>query len=387
MSRLLALGLLSAALSCAVAAVAGPGAKPRWVASDLGTIAGGVSEALAVNDAGQVVGYAGSHAFLWEHGKLRDLGKGYAIAVNEHGSVLINQDVTGTARVWARGRVTDLKPTPGDCASSMARALNERGQIVGWSGARDCEGLQMSLTWRAAVWSGETMEPEPIASTNTEAVAVNDRGRVLVNRDFGTPLLWRAGRATSLGGPGVAASGTSINDRGQVAGTLRPASGHVRAFIWQSGKLRTLGLLPGAVASSITGVSRIGDRNFETYYPKPIDEHGKIVGTSQFRDESCRAVLWDRGTTTGLGALPGQTTCEQPAINERGEVVGTVGVSTGKTVTEHAYVWVKGALTYLPSLGGSGTFAAAINDRGQIVGSSKTANGKTHAVIWTLRAR
>ncbi len=54
--------------------------RARWVARDLGTLGGRWSVAQAVNARGQVAGWSATkiagerHAFLWENGKMTDLG-------------------------------------------------------------------------------------------------------------------------------------------------------------------------------------------------------------------------------------------------------------------------------------------------------------------------
>ena len=95
--------------------------QARWVITDLGTLGGKSSEAVAINDQGQVIGFSATakgrnHAFLWREGKLSDLG------------VL-----------------------PGGSASG-ASAINEHGQIVGWSGNANtdaAESVNAARTWTA----------------------------------------------------------------------------------------------------------------------------------------------------------------------------------------------------------------------------------------------
>lgn len=62
------------------------------------------------------------------------------------------------------------------------------------------------------------------------------------------------------------------------------------------------------------------------------------------------------------------------ALNDNGQVlVGGEGRS---------YVWRRGVLTDLGSLGGDHTYAHDINERGQIVGVSGTADIEDHAFFW-----
>lgn len=389
MRRVLVFVGLIAVVAAGVVGVSGAGGaagsvQTRWVIRDLGV--GG--EALAINNRGQVVGnlghpHAAEAAFFWQNGKLSKLGGGYryAIAINERGQVLVNFNVDGTASLWTPGgKPIPLSPAPGGCTSSMARALNERGQIVGWSGARNCEGLGMSLVWTAVLWTSGRLT-SVFSGSRTEAVAINDADQVVVNTEGGRAYLWQRGKVTGLRGAGAA-----INSSGQIVGTVAPPGGGASAFLWQKGKMVLLGSPPGAATSGIGGVSRVGDMNFATWFPKSINDRGQVVGTSGFANGSCRPFLWQDGRMIDLGTLPGGKGCEQPVVNERGQIAGTIYRVKGKTTIERAYVWENGKMTDLGTLGGANSFAAAINDHGQIVGSSTTRAGQIHAVIWTPRS-
>jgi probable HAF family extracellular repeat protein len=94
---------------------------------------------------------------------------------------------------------------------------------------------------------------------------------------------------------------------------------------------------------------------------------------------STKTTAAPRITLTDLGTLPGGTASLAIAINSAGEVVGKSNTATGD---DHAFLWVRGVMTDLGTLGGTFSVANAINDAGQVVGFSSTASGLTHAFLW-----
>jgi probable HAF family extracellular repeat protein len=121
---------------------------------DLGTFPGGQpSFALAINNARQITGFAGTagsafHAFLWSNGKMIDLGvlptgetsSGYAI--NSSGQVAGVADVlissshqyVNHAFLYSDGKMQDLNtliPPNSGWILQGARGINDRGEIVG----------------------------------------------------------------------------------------------------------------------------------------------------------------------------------------------------------------------------------------------------------------
>jgi probable HAF family extracellular repeat protein len=120
------------------------------VMEDLGTLGGVFSEADAINSSGQIVGNAHTaaerpHAFLWRNGTMKDLGtlggsSSYAHDINDKGQVVGHSSIaTGEhhAFVWQDGVMTDLGTMGGDEDYAYAYAINQTGQIVGVSSAPD----------------------------------------------------------------------------------------------------------------------------------------------------------------------------------------------------------------------------------------------------------
>ena len=120
------------------------------VMTDLGTLGpflGGNLDALGINDRGQVVGLStapiGEHAFLYRDGVMTDLGtlgqfsgaSSIAYGINNRGQVVGVSDTADRfkhAFLFEDGVMADLGTLPGG-NYSYANAINDRGQVVGWS--------------------------------------------------------------------------------------------------------------------------------------------------------------------------------------------------------------------------------------------------------------
>jgi probable HAF family extracellular repeat protein len=144
--------------------------EPNGTMRDLGTLGGTRSWATAVNAWSQVVGWSytipfssARHAFLWEGGRLRDLGiEGYASDINDNGQVVGYINILGqagyTAFVWYNGVTTALGSLDGGPA--RAHAINAGGQVVGESSRAD--GSSHAVRWTLPpvnFWTARTALP------------------------------------------------------------------------------------------------------------------------------------------------------------------------------------------------------------------------------------
>jgi probable HAF family extracellular repeat protein len=202
--------------------------------------------------------------------------------------------------------------------------------------------------------------------------AINERGQVAgtstTAAGYSRAFLWEDGRVRDLGVlPGDTNSGVvAINDRGQVVGTSwtyattgagHPFPGH--AFLWENGRMRDLGVLPGSDASEPVGINR----------------YGQITGTTTYDLGPWRAVIWQGGKMKGLGTLPGANDSQAAAINDAGQIAGSSGGS--------AFVWQNGRMRELGNLPGySAQWVNGINDLGQIVGSARSPAQNALPVLW-----
>jgi probable HAF family extracellular repeat protein len=385
---LLVAGLALLAGIAATVSGGGTQAQPRWVITDLGTLGGWGSWPFAINEAGQVVGSAdiraedpwvgAPHAFLWQSGRMTDLGTrrgakySRAVAINDHGQVagysysgvteLTDEVLNARAFLWANGKTTDLGTLGG--REAIPDDINGRAQVVGWSEINLKTGYGHAFRWQ----SGRMTDPGALGATSSHAYAINEVGLVVgcsAKSGGNHAFLWQSGRMTDLGTLGGKESCPSdLNVNGQVVGWSRLRSGYpsAHAFLWQAGKMRDLGTLPGTNRSEAVA----------------LNARGQVVGVSELDTADAakaHAFLWRAGRMSDLGEG------KPVAINDRAQIVGTHYVSGNP----RACLWQDGRLIILPKLGGNESGTVAINNRGQIVGWSATKKSGKHAVLWTLK--
>jgi probable HAF family extracellular repeat protein len=214
----------------------------KGVSIDLGNLGGPWTYPNAINARGQVVGLSETadeqtHAFLWDHGVMTDLGSlpgddhSEAHAISDAGHVVGESSRSYPeglphAFLWKNSRMVGLGTLPGK-TWSVATGINARGQVVGTSGN---------------------------ASANPQMPRVNTRG-----------FLWQDGRMTPLPTLGGAESyAKDINAAGQIAGGAQTTSGEWHAVIWQKGTVTDLG--PGGATLINNGGVVVGRDGSETVY-------------------------------------------------------------------------------------------------------------------------
>jgi probable HAF family extracellular repeat protein len=266
---------------------------------DLGTL-GGLNSWMnwgEINDFGQIVGMSetnvpdpngedvcgfGTHLtcrpFLWQFfhmSALPTLGgnNGQASAINDRGQIVGFAETTSEDSgcppqriqlpvLWEKGKAQPLPTVDGD-PDGDALWINNKGQAVG-------ESANCSQTIIHAVsWGNGTPSALPDFETGSIAYGINERGQIVgtVGSSDGTTqygALWQNGILTNLGTlPGdFAAIATGINNRGQVVGSTWDSSFNwSHAFIWQDGVMTDLNtLFPASSNLYATMANKINDR-------------------------------------------------------------------------------------------------------------------------------
>jgi probable HAF family extracellular repeat protein len=162
---------------------------------DLGTLGGTIlDDRQCVNNRGQVaggsflVGNSIIHPFLWDHGVLKDLGtlggdNGHVRWINNAGEIVGNADLPGSqnhhAFLWRNGTMIDLG-TLG--SSSTAHAINSHSQVVG----RSKPGPIDTSDQHAFLWEngGPMIDLNTLIPANStlelfEGLNINDRGEIM----------------------------------------------------------------------------------------------------------------------------------------------------------------------------------------------------------------
>ncbi|MCH8316519.1 MAG: hypothetical protein IIA64_11140 [Planctomycetes bacterium] len=263
------------------------------------------------------------------------------------------------AATWdAANGVTPLPFLSGFTQAGVG-GLNSINEVVGFQ-------FSSTLTWRAVIWQNGVPSrlPDWPGTTLSFAAAINRDGWITGywgNSIFGpgeAAIIWKPdGSMVNLNDdlPGNSSHGLDINDHGHVTGWFG-FSPSPQPFIWDSGQVTELPLIPGATMSK--GLA--------------INNHSQVAGTAWIPIEGsssllARAFFWDGLSTIDLGTLPGFENSAAHDINDVAQIVGVSSVP-GK----HAFLWRDGVMLDLnsflpPEFVGSSMTATAITRYGEIL--------------------
>jgi probable HAF family extracellular repeat protein len=226
---------------------------------DLGTLGGPDALAELVNENGQVAGWSltnsivnpatgipTQHPFLWENGRMKDLGTIGGTAVylindlNERGQIVGGMNVAGDQSfhpfLWDGTSLRDLGTFGGDFGS--ADWISETGQVVGWACTAGCQALHGFLWSRGVMTDLGVFAGDPCSV----AYVTNSAGQIVGTSDDCSgnnahALLWENGSMADLNtlipaGSGVQLTvGLGINEQGQIAAQGLLPNGDIHAFL------------------------------------------------------------------------------------------------------------------------------------------------------------
>lgn len=294
------------------------------------------TQALAINNAGQIVGQSRERPVMWQNGRPRTLpmlpgdNTGLAYAINGRGDILARSKHKFTSRdfLLTRGSRIVTFYTPDPKVRAALTGLNDSGQVVGqWMAAGDVSAndpFRRTFAPRPFIWcNGVTtwlnQGHDPVSLLS--ALAVNDRGQVLATMGSQSsysgeqvgvgPVLWENGYTRKL--QGLTFEPLAFNDADLVVGAVNATvenidyhavESHIPA-VWQSG--RETWLTPGEA--------------YDDYAARAVNRRGQVVG-----DSNRGAFVWQAGRFLPLADLippeSGWLLTSATGINDRGQIVG-----------------------------------------------------------------
>lgn len=333
--------------------------------TDLGVLPGGTaSRAMAINNAGRVVGLATDSTFalqrpFWDANtgaitgfaeNLDSAGTAVPEEINAAGETVGTVEFGGRLNkgvFWnAQGRVFALPPLAGvdpllGSTHIRGHGINNLGQMVG--AAKD--GAP-TFFWHAVLWLNKDTPPQDLGFLGqgayninyTEAYDINDFTHVVGNGSVGSltrGFLWRVGRMIDLGALSgqVVSEAAAINNSGLIAG-----KSNFYPVIWRYD--------PSSPGSTPVIQQLPIPAGFFAAQPAAVNDQGDVVGHAGSPSIDSHAILWRDGLAVDLGTWPGGHYSVAYDINNAGQIVGT-GTVTGDNL-DHALMW-----TVVP-VGGAG---------------------------------
>jgi len=245
----------------------------QYSITEIPTFGGEWSSAIALSDAGHVVGtsetgvsYHSISAFLFYHDEMQEL------------------------------------PNLGNPRGNQANDVNSRGQIVGSSNPHAFLYSKGVLTDLGTLGGSSSSANGINASSTIVGQAANANG---ITRAF----IYKQGNMVDLGTPGsLPSSAHDINSAGVVVGIfyLDATGNFVHAFRYDHGTVQDLGTLGG-----------------RTSWGLGINNRGDIVGASEATSGAWHAILIRDGEMIDVGSYMGANTVSTArAINDAAQIVG-----------------------------------------------------------------
>jgi probable HAF family extracellular repeat protein len=253
------------------------------------------SYAYGINNAGTVVGTTydangQAHGTIWTGSGSTDLGAGsFAMAINNAGEVVGGD---GNAFTVVNGQLQNLG-TPSGINWSAAYGVNNVGTVVG-------DGQLSNVTFRGIVWNpnGSITVLSTFGGASSQATGVNDSGEVVgfasLSDGYQNAFAEIGGAMIDLGTLGGGSSyAYGVNKSGEIVGYSWLADGDQSAFLYDDGTMMNLNsLLPA-------------NSGWDLQQAYGINDSGQITGTGLYNGQLTAFVLTDPPSgPSGIDAVP-----------------------------------------------------------------------------------
>jgi uncharacterized protein (TIGR03437 family) len=361
---------LLASLACLIAPGYVAAQAPQFTIQDLGTLPNLPScNGTALSQSGNVAGYCTSQ-------------------IDEN---LLSSNTSTHVFLYSKGVMTDLNVTYPP-TGAVPTAVNDSGAVVG--GALNLDLVDSTGSASPFIYLNGAIQPPSVPLESLLPLGLNNAGQMIGtaieignytlnyfidSKAFLVPI--SGGAITQLAAPtsGGGAAAFAINSNGVVAGAgVGQNATNITPMLWQNLTPQALPLLSGfqeAIATSVNDSSVAAGVAFNINFETLIDPSAMA-----------HAVLFNSGSVTDLGVLPGDYSSVAAAINNSGSVVGfsnnqppdftlhLAALFYPPASNYHAFIYSGGKMYDLTRqlVNGAGwklSFATSINNAGQITGT------------------
>jgi len=254
-------------------------------------------------------------------------------------------------------------------ASGQGLALSQHGAHANWRG--------VTIGW-SATSNSTSSTSNPIVCGGVDGVVPY----ITVSFE------WYNGVFTDLGalpGGNNCSEPFWLNDKGEIVGTSEngkvdpyPNKNQTRAVVWKDGQIRDLGSFGGYqnAAQAINNHDQVAGFSLNTT-PDPYSIN-EVLFLGAPTGTQTRAFLWEKGTMKDLGTLGGDD-AGALLINKNGQIAGESYTSTiPDPVTGFPpidpFLWEGDTMTDIGTFGGAIGFPTFLNNNGQVIGVSSPAS-------------
>ena len=304
---------------------------PEYAIRDLGSLDHmGQTEALAINDRGEVVGQG--------------------TAANDLTTPFYWSERTGFIKIF-------------NDVDGIALDINNKGQVVGWR--NEMGGI------RGFLWS---RRGGLVSLGSFFPAGINDRGDIVGQCDSNliTACVISKGVISTLAmRPGAAVEASGINEHGEVSATLFDPVVAAAAAVWRR----------KTYTKTFTVLEPTASDGYNVVLGHDINNRGSVSGTLEDQSGTIRSpVVWDRN---GIANINTSVSGFANSLNDH----GVVTVQSDVPLAALAWDSRRGTVSVLPSLGGPDRPSVFdINNRGMIVGMSNNGS-ENRAVMWVRTRR